>query len=179
MHTFTPRWPAAFTDDPHASEIPSGPYRSADDLIAYAERDRLSLGRTWPEVWHFDSSGVFHCMTKHSTGVAVREMADDPVEVLDSRLVVVEGCPDNWLVIEHRMEWHSKGMGVTEADAEAFMRLRRKVARASVNLLDVVIINDEMRWWSLHELTSGTTQWTFVADRPAAPSCRSLARRSA
>jgi hypothetical protein len=25
----------------------------------------------------------------------------------------------------------------------------------------VVIIHDDHRWWSLHELTSGTTEWTF------------------
>ncbi len=179
MHMFTPRWPAALADDPRVKEIPTGPFRGADDLIDDAELVRKSTWRTWPEVWHLDSTGIWRCMSKHSTGVTVRDMADDPEEMLACRVVARRRCPDNWVVLEHRMDWQAQGMEVTEADAEAFLRLRRSLAVASVNLLDVVVINDDLRWWSLHELTSGTTQWTFVADRPAVSSRRSRARRSA
>jgi hypothetical protein len=29
-------------------------------------------------------------------------------------------------------------------------------------LIDVIIANDLNQWWSLHELTTGTTEWAFV-----------------
>lgn len=41
-----------------------------------------------------------------------------------------------------------------------------------VTLLDVVIIHDDFKWWSLHEITCGTTAWTFeppVSRRSATP----------
>ena len=42
----------------------------------------------------------------------------------------------------------------------AFGVLRRKLSRVGVDLVDAVVFDDEGRWWSLHELTSGTTAWT-------------------
>ena len=46
-------------------------------------------------------------------------------------------------------------------DAQAFNALRSSRAQFDITLLDVVIINEEFQWWSLHELTSGTTAWNF------------------
>ena len=51
---------------------------------------------------------------------------------------------------------------VTEGDAQSFIALRSSLARFGITLLDVVIINEEFQWWSLHELTSGTTAWNFA-----------------
>ena len=48
----------------------------------------------------------------------------------------------------------------SEDDARAFLRLRRGLARHGVVLLDVMVFDQEFHWWSLHELTSGTTTWT-------------------
>lgn len=48
---------------------------------------------------------------------------------------------------------------MSEADARAFIVLRSKLRRIGVSLLDAVVFDDHQRWWSLHELTSGSTRW--------------------
>jgi len=83
--------------------------------------------------------------------------------MLQCRLVPTdEPCPDYWVVIEPRQRWHGDRYDVTEGDAQAFIALRSSLARFGITLLDVVIINEEFQWWSLHELTSGTTAWNFA-----------------
>ena len=49
-------------------------------------------------------------------------------------------------------------------DARAFLLLREGLANHGVTLLDAIVCHEDHRWWSLNELTSGTTQWSF-ADR--------------
>jgi len=39
--------------------------------------------------------------------------------------------------------------------------LRAGMAEYGVHLLDVVVFHEDHRWWSLPELTSGTTAWEF------------------
>jgi hypothetical protein len=48
---------------------------------------------------------------------------------------------------------------VDESDAHAFLDLRQGLARHGITLLDVMVFDQEFHWWSLHELTSGTTRW--------------------
>ncbi len=46
-----------------------------------------------------------------------------------------------------------------EADAHTFLVLSRNLAGIGLRLVDAVIFDDEGHWWSLHELTTGTTRW--------------------
>ena len=68
--------------------------------------------------------------------------------------------PHVWHLDKHGT-WLVCRYDVTEGDAQAFIALRSSLARFGITLLDVVIINEEFQWWSLHELTSGTTAWNF------------------
>ena len=160
MHTFTPRWSEAWRDD-HDPNPFDHLFRDAADLAAFAELDRLSLWRTWPEIWHLDSDGFFTCMTKGTTSLTVRSIADRPQTILGCRLAPSPDCPDNWVILEHRMAWQRDGMDVTDIDATAFVRLRRELAEFGITLLDVVIVNDDLRWWSLEEMVNGSTAWAF------------------
>jgi hypothetical protein len=157
MHTFVPRW----TDDqPH--DLPCFEdfhFHDALDVVAFAELDPLTTWRRWPEIWHLDDTGSFCCGSKGFTPDSVRRYADEPCHLLDCRETVLPtACPDRWVIVECRHpDWEP--YGVDECDAEAFLRLRRALAGYSVTLLDVIVFDEDHRWWSLHELTSGTTQW--------------------
>ena len=48
---------------------------------------------------------------------------------------------------------------MAESDAEAFMTLRQLLAQDGIELLDAVIFDETDHWWSMHELTSGTSKW--------------------
>jgi hypothetical protein len=75
MHIFTPRWAESWREAhdvvPHAHT-----FTGATDLIAFAEFDRLTLWRSWPEIWHLDSSGAVLCSSKALSTDTVR--ADTP-----------------------------------------------------------------------------------------------------
>jgi hypothetical protein len=62
------------------------------------------------------------------------------------------------VIVESRQPWQD-WYEVVEGDAAAFVELRRGLGRYGVTLLDIVILNEENQWWSLHELTTGTTTW--------------------
>lgn len=161
MHTFTPEWPA---DLAGREPVPATKftYRNANDVAKYAAQEPLTTWYTWPEVWHLDSRGRWRCYSKGSSLDSVHRFAERPVHMLQCRLDEPRrGCPHNWVVIEPRHVGR-RHYQVTEADAEAFVRLRAGLADLGVHLLDVVVFDQEFHWWSLHELTSGTTEWTFV-----------------
>lgn len=83
--------------------------------------------------------------------------------MVDCRLVPTGvPCGNDWVVIEPRHPWADDGE-VYEHDAARFVRLRSSLARRGIRLLDVVVFDQTPRWWSLHELTSGTTAWDFPA----------------
>jgi hypothetical protein len=158
MHAFVPRW------DDSASVYPPdiGEFRfhSALDVIRYCEQDRTSTWRTWPELWHLDDSGAFVCYSKGSSFESVRTFAERPADLLRCRdFDVDDSCPDWWVVIEARHPYTEDRYRVDEGDAAAFVELRRGLARRGVTLLDVVILNQDNQWWSLHEITTGTPSW--------------------
>lgn len=159
MHTYQRRWPEDFSDwaGPDLTELQ---FRDAHDLARYAELEPVLAWRTWPEVWHLDDEGRFRCMSKGSSLDSVRRFAEHPEDMLACREVPVEPpCPNRWLVIEPRHPWLDDCYEVSEDDARAFLRLRRRLARHDIVLLDVVVFNQEFQWWSLHELTNGSTTW--------------------
>jgi hypothetical protein len=76
-------------------------------------------------------------------------------------------CPNNWVMLEPRHPYQEDEYEVSEEDARAFIILRGRLAVYGISLLDVVVFDQDRHCWSLHELTSGTTAWTFPT-QPAA-----------
>jgi hypothetical protein len=159
MHTYQRRWP----DDtsgwifPDLDELR---FRDAHDVARYAELSPVLAWRTWPEVWHIDDEGRFRCASTGSSLDSVRRFAMRPAEMLWCREVPVDPpCPNHWFVIEPRHPWLGDCYEVSEEDARAFLTLRRSLARHDIVLLDVVVFDQAFHWWSLHELTSGSTVW--------------------
>ena len=64
------------------------------------------------------------------------------------------------MIVDSRRSFFYDPPIVDEADAHPFVVLRRKLRRAGIDLLDAVVFDDAGHWWSMHELTSGTTRWT-------------------
>lgn len=141
-------------------------FRDARDVARFAALDPLTTWYTWPEVWHLDNEGRWHCCSRGSSLDSVRRFAKAPSQMLGCRLVPTDQpCPDYWVVLEPRQRWRLSRPEVNEGDAQAFVVLRRGLAGFGVTLLDVVVFDDDFHWWSLHELTSGTTAWTFASER--------------
>ncbi len=160
MHTFTPEWP----NDLATYEPPSlfdFTYRDATDIGKYAAREPLAAWYTRPEAWHLDGRGLWRCCSKGSSLDSVRRYAAHPERMVECRLVKPRRrCPNNWVMLEPRHPWSDR-YEVTEGDAEAFVRLRAGLVEFGVNLLDVVVFDQECHWWSLYELTTGSTEWVF------------------
>lgn len=161
MHRYQPRWP----EDRSDWEPPSPAdfiYRDARDVAEFASFDALTTWRTWPEVWHLDIVGRRCCCSRGSSFDSVRRFAESPEQMLECRLTDTnEPCPDYWVVVEPREACNVACYEVTEGDARSFVVLRRSLAMLGVTLLEVVIIHDDFRWWSLHEITCGSTVWAF------------------
>jgi hypothetical protein len=158
MHTYRRRW----ADDPAARVLPEIAdfiFTNALDVVAYAELDWLVAWNTWPEVWHLDASGAFCCGSRGSSLDSVRTFAADPSDLLACREIELDDpCPDRWLVLESRHPWHDT-YHVGEKDPRAFLMRRRRLGQHGIALLDVMAFDQDFYWWSLHELTSGTTTW--------------------
>ncbi len=159
MHTYSPLWP-----DDRADWLPPSldglTFRSADDVAAYAALDALNTWYTCPQIWHLTDDGQFNCCSRGSTLDSVRRFAEHPEHMLECRWTDVEPeCPDNWVILEPRHPWFADRYEVTEDDPRAFVELRDHLLEYDISLLDVVIFDQEFHWWSLHELTSGTTVW--------------------
>ena len=160
MHTYQRRWPEDMSDWT-PPEFEGLQFRDAQDVAHYAELDPVVAWRTWPEVWHLDDEGRFRCSSKGSSLDSVHRFAKRPADMLRCREVSVEPpCPSSWLVIEPRHPWLGDRYQVSEDDARAFLRLRRGLARHGILLLDVIVFDQAFHWWSLHELTTGSTTWT-------------------
>ena len=149
-------------DHARSPAVESLRFRCASDVVAWASID-FSLGRnTWPEIWHLDNSGKLHCLHRGSSLDSVRAWAANPEPLLRPRtdeLSRLTGCPDRWVVIDSRPSSRYPPPAVVQADVEAFEQLRLLLATITVVLLDVVIFDDDYCWWSLHEITTGSTEW--------------------
>jgi hypothetical protein len=160
MHCYQPLWP-----EDRADWTPPSPtlfrYRDACDVAAYAALDALTTWYTYPHIWHLDDDGQWQCCSKGSSLDSVQRFAENPEWMLECRLTPVDPpCPDNWVILEPRQRrLGPERYDVNEDDARAFLDLRSGLAGFGITLLDVVVFNQEFQWWSLHELTSGTTAW--------------------
>lgn len=162
MHSYQPTWPKDRTnwEPPFPGDFT---YRDARHVAEYASREPLTTWYTYPHVWHLDESGAWQCCARGSSLDSVRRWADSPECMLQCRLTSTGApCPDYWVILEPRQKWLAEDYVATEADAEAFVTLRRSLDEFGITLLDAVVTNEEFQWWSLHELTSGTTAWSFV-----------------
>jgi hypothetical protein len=167
VHAFVPRWDTGATSD--LPDIGNYHFRSALDVIDYCEQDSTSTWRSWPLLWHLDDTGAFVCYSKGSSFDSVRTFAQRPAGLLRCRgFDVDDSCPNRWVIVESRHPYDEERYRVDEGDAAAFVKLRRGLARRGVTLLDVVILNQDLQWWSLNELTTGTTTWPSPRARPAA-----------
>lgn len=146
---------------PDLPPIETYQFRGALDLVELARIDRSIGWKTWPEVWHLDDEGSFCCYYSASTLDSIQSWAADPSPLRRSRTEGQRngGCADHWVVVDSRPRWLPGKENVNESDAEAFLRLRSELDGIGVHLLDVVVFDDQQHWWSLHELTSGTTTW--------------------
>lgn len=158
MHTYTKRW----SDDERDADQPSYDdflFRGLNDLIRWAELDRTTAWRTWPEIWHLDDDGAFRCGSKGSSLEGVQAYAEDPERLLACRWYTPrDDCPDRWLIIEVRDE-RNDPYPVGGSDVAAFVELRRGLEDFGVTLLDVVVFDQELHCWSLHEMATGSTTW--------------------
>ncbi|MGH9212650.1 MAG: hypothetical protein ACRD2C_18575 [Acidimicrobiales bacterium] len=138
-------------------------FTDARQVVARAQVDTCIGWMTWPEVWHLDGEGRFCCYFKGSSLDSLRGWADDPSPLRRSRLEGLRGggCADHWVVVDSRPSWRYPAMRVGEPDVEALIQVRQALEPLGVGLLDVVIFDDRQHWWSLHELSSGTTRWEF------------------
>lgn len=136
-------------------------FRRAEDVVELARLDPFIGTATYPDVWHLDRDGEMTCRSQASSLDSLQRWAVDPWSLLMSRATGLSdgGCTPDWILIEPRPAWRHPTSVVDESDAAAFLRLRGVLARVGVNLLDAVIFDDAQHWWSLHELTSGTTTW--------------------
>jgi hypothetical protein len=135
-------------------------FNDALDVVAYAEINPCLGWNTWPEVWHLDDEGRRACGYRASSCDSLTRWARNPSDLRRSRRegLASGGCADRWVIVD------SRRVGLDdppdEGDGQAFLTLRRSLRRIGVELVDAVVFDDEGHWWSLHELTAGTTAWT-------------------
>jgi hypothetical protein len=156
MHPFIVRYPP---DGSNTVYLPPfrRHYRSADDVIAVWERDRNACPRRM-DSWHLRPDGRHVCCDRLFDMPDLTVLAEDPYPLtrcreMDDR----QDCPSNWFLYAQ----YEPGFEVNEGHVEAFVELRDAVSTLDITLLDVIMVSGVERWWSLHELTSGSTSWTF------------------
>ena len=169
MHPFTVRYPPDGSNDVY---LP--PYRrqylSADDVIAVFERDRTACPSRM-DSWHLRSDGWHVCCDLLDDMPDLASLAHDTWSLTRCREIEDRyDCPHNWFLYAQ----YEAGFQVDEGHVESFVELRDRVSLLGITLLDVIIVSGFERWWSLHELTSGTNAWTF--DTAAAASVGALDR---
>ena len=133
-------------------------------MVDLARADFLIGRQLFPEVYSLDERGAVVTWYPGTTPDTIGRWADRPEPILSApgRRSPGPGQRERWVVIESRPCWFRPS--VSEADAEQFLRLRRVFLAGGVALVDVVVFDDELHWWSLHELTSGSTTWPTASE---------------
>ncbi len=141
--------------------ISSCRFRNPLDLVDYAAVDRTIGWKTWPEVWHLDAEGALQCGWRASTLDSIKSWAADPSPLLEARAhcATEGGCTDRCVVVDSRPAIIYPPPAVDESDVAAFAIVSKHLADVGVRLLDVVVFDDRQHWWSLHEFTTGATEW--------------------
>lgn len=159
MHTYEKLWSE---DGPRNYPVSdTDVFTCAEDVVAKASLWPLMGRATCPEVWHLDPVGHYVCGWTASSLCTLTGWAEDPSELhTHLRYTRLDGCThDRWIIVDSRPTGDSTRPPVSEADAAAYRRIRTILRHQGIDLLDAVVFDDEQRWWSLRELTSGTTDW--------------------
>jgi hypothetical protein len=176
VHTFPKRWD---WNDPLPYPVTEADtFRCAEDVVAKASVWPLYGRQTVPEVWHLDPEGHHLCGWRASSLCSLIRWADEPFwlnqHLLHTR---ADGCTcSRWAIVDSRPTELPIRDPVSEADARAFTALRKRLAEDDVDLVDAVVFDDQQHWWSMRELTLGTTSWV---DGSAPLSARHGPRREA
>ncbi len=155
MHTYTP---LQAPGDP-LPDITDYRFHDALDVADYARRNRQIGWQTWPDIWHLDDDGLMRCASRCSSLDGIRWWAEEAYFLRRTREASLETgtCPTRWVIVESRVVFDGDVMH--EGDVVAYHAVRRELAALGVTLLDAVIFDDKCHWWSMHELTTGTTRW--------------------
>jgi hypothetical protein len=138
-------------------------FRSPDDVVEWARRDFTLPTKTFPEVFHLDDDGAYRCGFRAFTGNTIVRWADEPHDLFRSRWegVAQMGCADNWLILEPRGASRAP-IPPTEADAEAFVHVRKVLAPLGVHLIDLVVVDGRFHVWSMHELEQPGSPYSLL-----------------
>src|ERR1700730_313157 len=163
MHDYAALWPPDGIGE--LPRVEDYRFRSALDVVAWAQRDRTIGWKTWPEVWHVDPDGEFQCYHKGSSLDGLERWAEEPEDLCRVRYQgeAGPGCPSRWSIVDSRPAWLYHEPIVSERDAEAFVTIRNALAADGIELLDAVVFDDARHWWSMNELLTGTTTWPAAA----------------
>ena len=135
-------------------------FNDALDVIEYAGCEGGFERKRSTEIWHLDQAGTYCCGSRFSPDTDIRRLADQPGILRESRRqgLATGGCPDRWLVNEYQAV-RRDGRPPDEGDVQAYRTVLTMLAGLGVHLVDCLVWGPDMRCWSLHELTSGTTRW--------------------
>lgn len=170
MHTYERLW------NPDSAECPSITrfrFRSALDVVALAQVDRVVGARGGAEVWHLDHNGRFRCYSPGSTLDSLVDWASDPQPLYRSRAdgLAAGNCPTRWLLVESRPGWLIAEARPIEDDVDAFVVLQQHLATVEVELVDAMMFDDAGHWWSMRELATHQLAWPAPA-RTRSRTCR-------
>ncbi len=138
-------------------------FHGALDVAAYAEHDwlhpvadvagDLAPRRRWGvPLW---VEGLQPRLSAHVRGVT-RKTCFAAARSSSTSLVLTAGSSSSPAIHGARRDTASD-----EGDGQAFVTLRRSLDEGyGITLLDVMVFDQEFHWWSLHELTSGSTTWS-------------------
>jgi hypothetical protein len=159
VHTFSKLWD--WDDERTYPVTEDDVFRCAEDIVAKAELWPMFGRQTFPEIWHLDPEGHYRCGWSASSLCSLVRWRDDPFWLNEHlRHSRADGCThDRWVVIDSRPTMFRSQDGVSEADARAFTTLQQRLARKGIDLVDAVVFYDLQHWWSMRELTRGTTCW--------------------
>ena len=157
MHAFTPL--AQFGDppiDPYTFR-----FGSAIDVVEYVRQDAYFFYGLYPRLWHLDDLGAPRCETRCSSCDGIRSWPEFPHSLYASwgEGLKTGECPPRWLIVE---PWWRPDDGLpNEGDVACYSQIAELLSDLDVNLVDAVLIDkDRGSWWSMHELTTGSTKWS-------------------
>lgn len=140
------------------------PLRSLDDLVAWASTEPAFGAREDLTVWHLDGGGEVTCWHEACSMTTLVAWAVEPSALVAARLSGLDrgGCGDRWLITDSRTRFSVAPVPPDGDDVAAFLSLRSELADIGVDLLDAVVFDDTGHWWSMRELTMGTSDWPPV-----------------
>lgn len=159
MHPFVSV--ATFGDpciDPYAHQ-----FCDAASVAGFVGRDAYFFHGLYPRLWHLGENGRPRCETRCSSCDGLRSWPEFPNSLYGSREqgLATRSCPNRWLIVE---PWWRRDDGLPgEGDVACFLTIKEILNDLGVELLDAVLVSQECGcWWSMRELTTGSSTWSAV-----------------